>query len=624
MPCKVNSPDTIKEILDNHVVDDLKAIRSFLYSSLIQNRIGLSGFEVLNGNPNSLTRKADLIEWILSCLTNATILKFEYELMTDLEKSALQEIVHASGVFDYARFDAKYGDTPHISIGRRYSWRESKKEPNRFPPLSLFMTSDGLMSREMLRLLRPFVPEPGEMTAQAIDTLPDTIYLEGRGDEKNVPLVTHHTEKAAATDLMTILQLVDMGKLGVSPKTGKPTLPTVRFIRQALSSGDFYPEDLTGEDDDIQIGEAGIRPFAWIMLIQAAGLVQINGSKLALNRNGKAALNKPATETLKHIWERWLNYKDFHEFSRIDIIKGQKSKSRPLYMAPPSRSSIADALSDLEVGKWIQTDDFFTFLIARGHRFDILRDAGWALYIGSQQYGSLGYNHVTWDHINGRFARAFLLEYAATLGVIDVALIPPWGAANDLGDLWGADDFSCLSRYDGLYALCLNSLGAWIMGLKEDFLPQSPDQITLEILPNLEITALGATPDQADRLFLERFCHKKSDRVWEMRIATLLQAIEEGIDLNQIIGFLKNRSQGAFPQPVTLFFDDMRNRIGQLQDMGEARLVKCQDRDMANRIAKDVRMNGLCMTDGGHYIVVPAEKENRFRKELRNLGYILK
>ena len=35
-------------------------------------------------------------------------------------------------------------------------------------------------------------------------------------------------------------------------------------------------------------------------------------------------------------------------------------------------------------------------------------------------------------------------------------------------------------------------------------------------------------------------------------------------------------------------------------------------------------LKGLCMTAGGHYVVVPAEKENRFRKELRDLGYILK
>jgi hypothetical protein len=56
-------------------------------------------------------------------------------------------------------------------------------------------------------------------------------------------------------------------------------------------------------------------------------------------------------------------------------------------------------------------------------------------------------------------ALAFLFEYVATLGVIDVAYIPPTGSRNDFHDRWGTDDFTCLSRYDGLMYLRINALG---------------------------------------------------------------------------------------------------------------------------------------------------------------------
>jgi hypothetical protein len=56
-----------------------------------------------------------------------------------------------------------------------------------------------------------------------------------------------------------------------------------------------------------------------------------------------------------------------------------------------------------------------------------------------------------------------LLEYAATLGLIDVAYTDPRGARGDYRALWGADQLACLSRYDGLVAVRVNELGAAIL-----------------------------------------------------------------------------------------------------------------------------------------------------------------
>jgi hypothetical protein len=43
-----------------------------------------------------------------------------------------------------------------------------------------------------------------------------------------------------------------------------------------------------------------------------------------------------------------------------------------------------------------------------------------------------------------------LFEYAAILGLVDVAFIPPAGARRDYHRLWGMDDLPFFSRYDGL------------------------------------------------------------------------------------------------------------------------------------------------------------------------------
>ena len=85
--------------------------------------------------------------------------------------------------------------------------------------------------------------------------------------------MVRETERAAIEDLETVLRLVEAGKLAVSDKTRRPTASAMRLIGGALADGDFYPED----GDDI----GPIRAFAWPMLVQAAGLAELHGSRWA-------------------------------------------------------------------------------------------------------------------------------------------------------------------------------------------------------------------------------------------------------------------------------------------------------------------------------------------------------
>jgi hypothetical protein len=45
-----------------------------------------------------------------------------------------------------------------------------------------------------------------------------------------------------------------------------------------------------------------------------------------------------------------------------------------------------------------------------------------------------------------RYMLCLLFEYAATLGLVDVAFIPPAGARRDYHKLWGTDDLLFFSR----------------------------------------------------------------------------------------------------------------------------------------------------------------------------------
>ena len=80
----------------------------------------------------------------------------------------------------------------------------------------------------------------------------------------------------------------------------------------------------------------------------------------------------------------------------------------------------------------------------------------------------------------------FIFEYAATVGLIDVAFIPPAGARRDFHALWGADDLFFLSRYDGLMYCRVTQLGAYSLGVTEQYesAPLVVNQV-LRVLPIL-------------------------------------------------------------------------------------------------------------------------------------------
>ncbi len=621
----MNNYPQIRDMFMEYTVDNLKYLCANLLELLKESGIRPRGVDVPAKASGIPTRKADRAGWMTACLKESEFLRYLYSRMDTVSRSAVAELVHgASGSLDTNRFAAKYGSVPRLTVSNsRYHYRRMPDEDSEieFEPISLVVGMGFTMAADTKKRMAEFVPVPNALSAEYVAHLPEKVpVFLGR---KTEPVIRHHTAEAAINDLGAILQLVDQGKIRVSSKTGKPTNAGAKAIARILTSGDFYTVDHEpGDDWDVKLGEAGIRPFAWTMLLQGANLVQRNGTKLVLSRTGRAALKKPGHDVLKTIWERWLKTTLIHEMNRIEIIKGQKSKKRPLANARSAREQIACTLAELEPGKWIHTDHFFKFLIAAGNGYRVVRRA-WALYIGHAEYGSLGYSHIGFNHVEERFGRAFLLEYAATLGVIDVALIPPWGALADYKELWGAGDFTCLSRYDGLLAIRLNALGAWILGLADEYTPSVDEAPCLQVLPNLEVTQISSVMSAPDQLFLDRVFEKTSDRVWRIDPPKMLKAVEEGVTFKSIVDFIQLRNNGPLPQPVNVFMDEIAGRIDRLKDQGESRLIQCLDEATAQLLAHDTTLKTLCFPAGKRHLAVPKDNLAPFRSRLRVLGYVL-
>ena len=268
------------------------------------------------------------------------------------------------------------------------------------------------------------------------------------------PVLVRWTAPDALSNLISVLELVADGQVRYGASTRRPTAATVKLVEDVLVAGDFYD---SGEP---------IAAFAWPLLIQVGGLARLAGPRLELSPRGRAALARPSYETLGALWARWLNSVSTDELARIEAIKGQR-KPGTLTSAITRRAAVAAALAALQPGAWTGAGKLLASLRAQQQPPLVaarsLR-ALWRLYVVDSYFGSLGHaGPRTWDLVEGRYALCVLFEYAATLGLIDVAYTDPRGARDDYRALWGADQLSCLSRYDGLAAVRVNELGAAVL-----------------------------------------------------------------------------------------------------------------------------------------------------------------
>jgi hypothetical protein len=279
------------------------------------------------------------------------------------------------------------------------------------------------------------------------------------------PALVRCTAPDALSNLIAVLELAADRQLRCSAATRRPFTATVRLVEDVLVAGDYYDRGDHHGGRDQHDGAEPIAAFAWPLLLQAGGLARLAGTRLELTTRGQAALARPSYQALDALWDRWLKSVSQDELSRIEAIRGQR-KPATLTAAAGRRAAVADGLAAVEPGVWIEVDTLLGVLETQPAPLVVARSllARWRLYLVDPHYGSLGAaGWRAWNVLEGRYALCVLFEYAATLGVVDVAYTDPRGARDDYRDLWGAHTYDRLSRYDGLVAVRVNELGAAIL-----------------------------------------------------------------------------------------------------------------------------------------------------------------
>jgi hypothetical protein len=590
------------------------------------------------------TRKAELVNLVESYLQGEKLHRL-WQQLDSIQQSAVAEAAYATGgIFDARRFKAKYGKLPGFATGK--SVFGYLRQPNL---LQLFIYSEEVVPADLIKRLQQFVAKPEAYKLPSTETLPnhiewvkklyewdtdddDTLFIVGdtagktheqkaKANTQHIAITQRSTERDALVDFPMLLRFVDSGKMVVSNKTFQPSSATIKTLVELLSQHDFYEVKPKTNKWQQEIG--AIKAFAWPLLLQAARLVELHGNKLALTKAGRSALNKPVAELLRLIWQRWLKTRLLDEFSRINVIKGQGGKGkRSMTEITGRRIQVAKALKECPVNRWIKVDDLWCFMQVADFDFEITHDP-WDLYIAERQYGSLGYeDYHNWSVLQGRYVLCLLFEYLATLGMIDIAYTDPAGIRQDYQHMWGTDDLSFLSRYDGLHYIRLNPLGAYCLGISHEYTPAIVQvKTSIMVLPSLQIKVTGGPLSTDESLLLENYADAKAIDLWRLDRQKALAAVEKGHQIAELRQFLAARDEQPLPETVEAFITTTERQGQALRLQGTALLIECTDDRLADLIANNTAVKSWCQRAGKRHLVIPTQQEAAFRKAINKLGY---
>jgi hypothetical protein len=561
--------------------------------------------------PSTAPNKSELIQALDALLGNE--LPRVLEQLSDVERKYLAELAYGSDLSGL-RFEAKYGvKAPSPSS---YSYSRS------YSALLLFLGGYGYqqgLPPPLAKGVREHLEPPASARLATTSELPDTFQSET--DQEARPIHVYEGERTAFSDLRSVLQLVQAGKLKVAEKSGRPTEEAVRLTAGSLREPDFSLDPPRERTDDWAEQAGAVRAHAWGVLAQECGWAKARGQRLMLTDAGRQVLGSSSASDFAKGVGLFLANGQFDEFNRINHIRGQSGNgARYLTAVGDRRGAITDSMCEWPVNHWIAFHEAARFLVADGHDFEVTR-AEHTLYLGELQYGMLDGFGLS---LSRQYMRAFLMESLATLGLVDIAYVYPHSLWPDFGECWGVDSHSFCGRYDGLMYVRLNRLGAYCLELTDSYEPPvSPSAGAFRILSNREVAFLGAGPvPMGERHVLELFAAPKSDVVWELDAPRILDHLESGGSLDDLVRFLESNCAGPIPDTVRAMLADLERGASAAVRTEDALLIEFRDDVTAALIAHDTQTRKSCVL-AGRRLVVLKKNLRAFRTALKKLGMVV-
>ncbi|MFN8488627.1 MAG: hypothetical protein U0350_13590 [Caldilineaceae bacterium] len=570
------------------------------------NNDDLKKFVKLLSGSSKLTRKDQLVVFLIDELLTPTKLRGHWQRLDALSQKAVAAAYHNEGVFLADAFVAQYGALPERPKTEWY-W---SRDPILF---DLFVWRNQIPD-DMLPLLVELVPTPERFQVTGLVETPQT----APSFDEPQPLFHADTEAAGLHDLSVYLRMLDQGQIDISNTNSyKLTPASAQKLHDNLLNGDFF-----SGNDKVKFEET-IRPFGLHVFAVDSGLAS-SARNRPVTEKGKEFLHTQNPEILLEALETWSEQGGFDELTRIDAIRGQKAKGIRLTKPGKRRAAIVEALSWCPTGVWIPIEEFYRALVIWHFDFDLEEGNGEHLYVGYGRevvYYGWADGPSQWRLTKGLYINAVLWEYLGSIGALDLLYLHPEDA--DFPAEAYYYDAEYYSRYDGLKYFRINKLGAYLLGQAGEYeTAHQTDEPLFRITPDLQVTLCepaALTPNLHSQL--RQIAQDLGAGRYRLDTQLLLTALEEGGEFAALTDFLAERNDGPLPAEVSAWLEQVQTNSRAFTRGAQAVFIKVRSAELAQQVLADPTIGKFCQAVDAKTLVVAANREKAVANRLKELGY---
>lgn len=310
-------------------------------------------------------------------------------------------------------------------------------------------------------------------------------------------------------------------------------------------------ELLSPDIDEIQdIKNAGDTTvcFAIVQLLRAADVLDIVKDKLVPSTNAIKFANFSVSEKAKFLFDAYMGHKGdiITESFRISTCKLRFSRSKQNLSS--ARKEVVMMLKECPVNEWISFSQFSKEMRkSNRHLFDMVGEV-----LIRNDYDNSYYNIPGWNIFEHGAISIMLMEYMATLGVVDV-----------LVQEVSHSDYEMYYSYEtSLFRI--TELGAYLLGITDTYSEKqqefSKEEKGFIVQPNFDIIIPNGKNRMQHELFFDRFMNKTTNdtevSVYKLDFKSILKAVNIGLLIREIYSYCETFSDIPIPDNIKAAFEE--------------------------------------------------------------------
>lgn len=380
---------------------------------------------------------------------------------------------------------------------------------------------------------------------------------------------------------------------------GRPSVASVRSIGKKLKLREFYP-------DTEQPTLKHIRAIALIGLLSLTK--KLNTDDLA--------------QLIKDLFTEEFTSKFHLPIHMLGYIKGVSKLD--LYRLQNCGEIYKDLVRQLPQGHWIGYEELILVLKKRFFFASPITHSGlYDLGVEVDDPGSRFRSHREIKVYPHRIEKLIIWpSFHATMfifaswGLIDMMYEEP-----DVSK-W---DKTANSPYDGIKAIRVNDLGAYVLGINETYESKVKAPFALELAQDsLSILLVDGDQERAARA-IASIAKPLGKKRFYTDAGLFLGDCKSPADLNHKIHIFKTVFSGEIPANWQRFFDEISQKINPLEPEKNFSIFRVgeQNHNLLHLITRDPELKRLCLKAEGFLILIAKKDIKKFKMRLQTFGYLL-